>query len=99
MPRLQLRCKHTERGNHWKIDIVTNCNKLCASLCVDSGNGRVIAWIDLDRGLSENDALAALTTVPAQLCGVADRLGTIEPGKLANVMRFATIMAVAGSSG
>ena len=37
----------------------------------------------LDRGLSENDALAALTTVPAKLCGVADQLGSIEPGKLA----------------
>ncbi|MEQ2009255.1 MAG: amidohydrolase family protein, partial [Limisphaerales bacterium] len=39
----------------------------------------------LDRGLSENDALAALTTVPAKLCGVADRLGTIEKGKIANL--------------
>ncbi len=39
----------------------------------------------LDRGLLETDALAALTTVPAQLCGMADQLGTIEPGKLANL--------------
>ncbi len=39
----------------------------------------------LDRGLSERDALAALTTVPAKLCGVADRLGTIEKGKIANL--------------
>ena len=39
----------------------------------------------LDRGLSEADALAALTTIPAKLCGVADRLGTIEPGKIANL--------------
>ncbi|MBL9168232.1 MAG: amidohydrolase family protein [Verrucomicrobiales bacterium] len=39
----------------------------------------------LDRGLSENDALAALTTVPAQLCGVSDRLGTIATGKWANL--------------
>jgi imidazolonepropionase-like amidohydrolase len=38
-----------------------------------------------DRGLSENDALAALTTVPARVCGVQDQLGTIEPGKLANL--------------
>ncbi len=37
----------------------------------------------IDRGLSEADALAALTTVPARLCGLADRLGTIEPGKRA----------------
>lgn len=40
------------------------------------------------RGLSENDALAALTTVPARLCGVADQLGAIEPGKLAHLTVF-----------
>lgn len=39
----------------------------------------------LDRGLSEDDALAALTTVPAKLCGVDKQLGTIEPGKIANL--------------
>ena len=39
----------------------------------------------LDRGLSETNALAALTTVPAKLCGVENQLGTIEPGKLANL--------------
>ncbi|MCS7313035.1 MAG: amidohydrolase family protein [Acidobacteria bacterium] len=36
------------------------------------------------RGLPKDRALAALTTVPAQLLGVADRLGTLEPGKIAN---------------
>ena len=39
----------------------------------------------LDRGLSETDALAALTTVPAKLCGVETQLGTIDAGKLANL--------------
>ena len=39
----------------------------------------------LDRGLSETDALAALTVIPARLCGASDYLGTIEPGKLANL--------------
>ncbi len=39
----------------------------------------------LDRGLSETVALAALTTVPARLCGVESQLGTIEAGKLANL--------------
>src|SRR5207302_9962810 len=39
----------------------------------------------LDRGLSENDALAALTVVPARLCGVEKMLGTIEAGKLADL--------------
>ena len=40
------------------------------------------------RGLSETDALASLTTVPAKLCGVADQLGSIEPGKLAHLTVF-----------
>ena len=39
----------------------------------------------LDRGLSEEDALAALTVVPAALCGAQAELGTIEPGKVANL--------------
>ena len=39
----------------------------------------------LDRGLSESDALAALTTVPARLCGMEPSLGTVEAGKLADL--------------
>jgi imidazolonepropionase-like amidohydrolase len=39
----------------------------------------------MDRGLSEDDALAALTTVPAKLCGVEQSLGTVEAGKTANL--------------
>lgn len=39
----------------------------------------------VERGLSEADALAALTTIPAKLCGVDKQLGTIEPGKIANL--------------
>ena len=37
-------------------------------------------------GLSEDDALAALTTVPARLLGVDRVMGTLEPGKLANLV-------------
>jgi imidazolonepropionase-like amidohydrolase len=39
----------------------------------------------IDRGLSEDDALAALTTIPARLCGVEKQLGTLEAGKIANL--------------
>ncbi|MCX6836022.1 MAG: amidohydrolase family protein, partial [candidate division Zixibacteria bacterium] len=38
----------------------------------------------IKRGLSERTALAALTTVPAEVCGVAQLLGSLEPGKLAD---------------
>jgi Amidohydrolase family len=37
-------------------------------------------------GLSEDAALAALTTAPAQLLGLSDRLGTIDNGKMANLV-------------
>ncbi|MDW8220457.1 MAG: amidohydrolase family protein [Bacteroidota bacterium] len=37
-------------------------------------------------GLSKRQALAALTTIPAQLLNVADKLGTIEKGKIANLL-------------
>ena len=38
------------------------------------------------RGLDEQAALVALTTTPAELFGAADRLGTLEVGKAANVL-------------
>ncbi|MHB1225190.1 MAG: amidohydrolase family protein [Gemmatimonadaceae bacterium] len=39
----------------------------------------------VDNGLSRDQALRALTTTPAELFGLADRLGTIETGKIANL--------------
>lgn len=38
------------------------------------------------RGLSEEDALEALTTTPARLLGVDDRLGRVAPGMLAHLV-------------
>ncbi len=38
------------------------------------------------RGLSADDALAAVTTVPARQLGLGDRLGTLEAGKIANLV-------------
>ncbi len=37
-------------------------------------------------GLSHDEALKAITLYPAQIMGVADRLGSIEVGKLANLV-------------
>ncbi len=39
----------------------------------------------LARGLSKDDALAAVTTVPARQLGFGDRLGTVEAGKIADL--------------
>ena len=38
------------------------------------------------RGLSREDALRAMTLSPAEIYGVADRLGSIEKGKIANLV-------------
>ena len=47
-------------------------------------------WANLrsavERGLDEDTALAAVTTVPAELVGAAEKLGTIEAGKIANLV-------------
>ncbi|MBI2921876.1 MAG: amidohydrolase family protein [Planctomycetes bacterium] len=51
----------------------------------DRGAFRKNVRAAIDRGLTEDDALAALTTVPARLCGVSERTGTIEAGKIANL--------------
>jgi imidazolonepropionase-like amidohydrolase len=39
----------------------------------------------IEHGLSEEEALAALTTTPARLLGLEDQLGTVAIGKLANL--------------
>jgi imidazolonepropionase-like amidohydrolase len=40
----------------------------------------------IDSGLSREDALRALTLSPAEIYGIADRLGSIEKGKIANLV-------------
>ncbi len=40
------------------------------------------------RGLSWNEALASITTSPATILGLADRVGSIEPGKDADLALF-----------
>ncbi|HTR02195.1 MAG TPA: amidohydrolase family protein, partial [Thermoanaerobaculia bacterium] len=40
----------------------------------------------MTRGLSADDALAAVTVVPARQLGLSDRLGTLAPGKIANLV-------------
>jgi len=40
----------------------------------------------IDAGLSREDALRALTIWPAEIYGIADRVGSIEKGKIANLV-------------
>lgn len=52
-------------------------------------NSRLIAWESataIPYGLAAEDALRAVTLWPAEILGVAERLGSIEPGKRANLI-------------
>lgn len=40
----------------------------------------------MDGGLSREDAIRAMTLSPAEIYGVADRLGSVEKGKIANLV-------------
>jgi imidazolonepropionase-like amidohydrolase len=40
----------------------------------------------IDAGLARQDAIRALTLTPAEIYGVADRMGSIEAGKIANLV-------------
>ena len=42
---------------------------------------RMIAALAMRGGMSEQDALAAVTRVPAEILGVADRVGSLAPGR------------------
>lgn len=52
----------------------------------DADNLRAKALTLVEKGLAPETVLSALTLVPAQLLGVSDRIGTIAPGKLANLV-------------
>jgi hypothetical protein len=52
----------------------------------DAGDIRSHLRTMIEEGLSEDAALAALTTRPASLLGLERRLGTVEDGKIANLV-------------
>jgi imidazolonepropionase-like amidohydrolase len=47
---------------------------------------RTIAGNAVRNGMTWDDALAAITLAPARAFGLADRYGSLEPGKVANVV-------------
>jgi imidazolonepropionase-like amidohydrolase len=46
----------------------------------------VPASISVAHGLSEEEAIKAMTILPANLLGVGDQVGSLEPGKTANIV-------------
>jgi imidazolonepropionase-like amidohydrolase len=57
-----------------------------SSLSVKTSDIRANLRRMIAAGLTEDQALAALTTGPAQLLGLSDRLGSIDNGKIANLV-------------
>ncbi len=57
-----------------------------ATLDAKTGDIRANLRRIVEAGLSEDDALAALTTTPAALLGLDRSLGTVEAGKMANLV-------------
>ena len=52
----------------------------------DKGSFRRKLADAIAHGLTKDEALAALTTTPARLLGVDSRIGTLERGKIANIL-------------
>jgi len=52
----------------------------------DVAKFRTMVNMAIECGLSVDDALAAVTTIPASLLGMEKQLGTIEQGKIANLV-------------
>ena len=46
----------------------------------------ICAALAVKHGMSEYDALKAITVNPAEICGISDRVGTIEAGKDADIV-------------
>ena len=77
-----------------RVDVPRNPGKLAnAGVRVAFTSGGMGSMADflanvrkaVDDGMSRDQALRALTLTPAELYGVADRLGSIEAGKIANL--------------
>ncbi|UYV11474.1 MAG: amidohydrolase family protein [Phycisphaera sp.] len=67
------------------LDIVLTSSKVPSGIGGRGGFYKLLRKA-IEHGLSEGDALAALTTRPAELLGVSDHVGTIEPDKLGNLI-------------
>lgn len=57
-----------------------------STLEVKSGDIKANLRRMIEKGLSEDQALAALTTIPAKMLGLSGMMGTVEEGKIANLV-------------
>ena len=69
--------------NDVKVSICTNHPEVPANQLALS------AGLSIKEGMPPLDALEAITSNAAKICGISDILGTIEPDKIANILLFA----------
>jgi imidazolonepropionase-like amidohydrolase len=81
----QLRHWDQAPGNPAALDRAGITFALTANGMKDVKGFRAAVARAIERGLTPNDALAAVTTTPARLLGLEDRLGTLGVGKIANL--------------
>ena len=83
-----------EDMKHWEMAPVNAAafEKAGIPFCLTTADLRSTAsfWTNLRKsmeyGLSETKAMEALTKVPAQALGIYDKVGSLDPGKLANFL-------------
>ena len=46
------------------------------------------AAVAVKEGMDRNDALRAITSIPAEICGISDRVGSLEVGKDADILLY-----------
>jgi imidazolonepropionase-like amidohydrolase len=76
----------------YEIDYIARLARAGVPLAIQTGRGlsrhHLIeeARLALRFGLTPRDAIRAVTLVPARILGLADRLGTLAPGKEADLV-------------
>ena len=85
-PALVSRVKVEVRGRSFKTPGILAKNGVKVSIITDHPVVPeqylvISAALAVREGMEEADAIRALTQNPAELCGIGDRLGSIEPGK------------------
>lgn len=90
-PALVARVKVEVRGRSFKTPGILAKNGVKVSIITDHPVVPeqylvISAALAVREGMEEQDAVRAITQTPAELCGVGDRIGSLEPGKDGDVV-------------
>jgi imidazolonepropionase-like amidohydrolase len=71
-------------GKAWKAGITIMFGTDCG-VCAHGDNAKEFGYM-VEAGMPVMDAIRSATIVPARYLGIADRLGSLEPGKVADIV-------------